>query len=316
MLALRKIPGWIWILALFARQCVAGPRSDAPVVVVITNSKIDAFDEAVEGLRSALGSSAKLSVVDLSAQDKTAISQAGAKDVRLVVAVGNNALDAAPRAGVPVIATMVLRQDLGSTTARSPAAAVVLDVSLGEVLTGLARAFPGKSRVGLVRRAASGDLSDAALVAQAKAAGVTLTVVDCPSPDRLLPAFLTLKSQVDFVWCPPDGALFNGTTVKPLILASLENQLPVAGFSANFVRAGAAAGIYPDYRELGVQTGELARRVLAASETDSGSPQPGTITSVESPRRTRVALNQRVARLLGLRSAANNGANSEIVVIE
>jgi ABC-type uncharacterized transport system substrate-binding protein len=73
-------------------------------------------------------------------------------------------------------------------------------------------------------------------------------------------------------------------------MASLESRLPLVGFSPAFVRAGAAAGIYPDYRELGRQTAEMARRVLRGEE-------PGID---EAPRKIQLAVNQRVARLLGV----------------
>jgi len=296
----------ILTLLATAHRAAAGPGLEPPTVLLVTSSNIGAFDEAVEGVRSGLGAAVRLVTVDMSVTDPA--GKLNGKDVRLVVAVGNNALEAALRSSsAPVIASMVLRQDLASSQARAPVGAVVLDVTLADVLAGLARVFPGKTRVGMVRRTDAGDPSDATLVAQAKAAGIVLTVVDCPRPERLLQSFLALKERVDFVWCPPDGTLYNGATVKPLILASLENQLPVAGFSANFVRAGAAAGIYPDYRELGVQTGELARRFLAGA--DGSAP-------IESPRKTRVAVNERVARLLGLRGAERKGAASGILVIE
>lgn len=288
-----------------AQQQLAAPHTETPTVVVITSSHVEAFDEAVEGVRSGLGSAGRLVIVDLAAPETA--TQLSGKDARLVVAIGNNALEAASRLGAPVIATMVLRQDLASAQARTPVGAVVLDLSLGDVLTNLAALFPGKTRVGMVRTADFGDVSDAALMAQAKGVGIALTVVDCPQPERLLLSFLELKQHVDFVWCPPDGTLYNGATVKPLIVASLENQLPVAGFSANFVRAGAAAGVYPDYREIGVQTAEMARRLLAGSEGG---------VSIEGPRKVRLALNQRVTRLLGLRVAQKNIAASGIVVIE
>ena len=299
--------GWMFSLSAPKEASSLASRQEPPTVLLVTSSTVGAFDEAVEGVRSGLGSAARLVTVDLSAaHGADAVStQVNGKDVRLVVAVGNNALQQAlSSSSTPVIATMILRQDLASYSARAPVGAVVLDVTLAEVLSSLARVFPGKARVGMVRRMDAGDPSDATLVAEARAAGIVLTVVDCPRPDLLLPSFLALKERVDFVWCPPDGTLYNGTTVKPLILASIENRLPVAGFSANFVRAGAAAGIYPDYRDLGVQTGELARRFLA-----------GENTTLESPRKTRVAVNQRVVRLLGLRGAERTRA-SGIVVIE
>jgi ABC-type uncharacterized transport system substrate-binding protein len=74
------------------------------------------------------------------------------------------------------------------------------------------------------------------------------------------------------------------------VLASLESRLPLVGFSPAFVRAGAAAGIYPDYRDSGRQAAEMAERLLRGEDC---GPDTG-------PRRIQVAVNQRVARLLGI----------------
>ena len=71
-----------------------------------------------------------------------------------------------------------------------------------------------------------------------------------------------MKGKVDFLLCFPDPDLYNPVTIKPLVMASLEGRLPLVGFSPAFVRAGAAAGIYPDYRETGRQTAEMAQRLL------------------------------------------------------
>jgi ABC-type uncharacterized transport system substrate-binding protein len=243
--------------------------------------------------------------VDLAAKPTDLPGQIGGKDVRLVIAVGNSALAAAERYGTaPVIAAMLLRSDLA--LARPPWSAVVLDLTLTEVLSGLARVFPGKARAGLIRNPEVDPQNEALLIAQAKAAGMTLKVVDCPRPERLLQALLSMRNLVDFVWCPPDSTLFNGTTVQPLLRTSLDSGLPVAGFSASFVQSGAAAGVYPDYREMGAQAGELARKYL------SGASPAG----IEGPRRIRVAANARVARLLGIRLAQRDGSDTGIVVIE
>lgn len=294
------------LFALFggARQQSAGLRNEPPTVLVITSSTVSPFDDALEGLRNGLGSTVRISTVDLASGAPG--SPLTGKDARLAIAVGNNALAVASHAGLPVIATMVLRQDLASLQTR-PEGAVVLDLMLPDVWAGLANQFPGTTRVGMIRKVDAGEPADAVLVAQARAAGIALTVVDCPRPDQLLPSFLELKRRVDFVWCPPDATLYNGATVKPLILASIENRLPVAGFSANFVRAGAAAGVYPDYRELGVQTAEMARRFLSGS---------GNGVGIEWPHKVRVAVNERVIRLLGLRVAKSSAVTPALVVVE
>ncbi|MBZ5609097.1 MAG: hypothetical protein LAP38_12620 [Acidobacteriia bacterium] len=284
----------------------AGPTlpAEQPVVMIVTTSAVEAFAEAIEGVRRGLGSGVKVVVVDLAARPAER-GQLSGKDVAVLLTIGNQAMDEAAQLGsAPMVATMVLRADLAAPGRRAPSSAVVLDVALADVLAGLSRVFPGKTRVGMIRNPDQRGAPAAALEAQAKAAGMTLKAVECPRPEKLLNAFLSLRDLVDFVWCPPDATLYNGTTVKPLILASLENRLPVAGFSASFVRAGAAAGVYPDYLEVGAQAGELARKYL-------GGANPAVI---ENPRKVRVASNPRVARLLGLRMPSRGEPG--IVVIE
>lgn len=273
-------------------------------VVILTSSSVEAFGEAVEGIRRGLGLETSVLSLDLATKPDTASKRLVENDVALIVTVGNNALQTAAQFGTaPMIASMLVRSDLAGTRRRPPVGSVVLDLRFSDVLVGLPKAFPGKSRAGMILSPGAGAGPAAALVAQARATGIELQVVDCPLPEKLIQSLRSLRDRVDFVWCPPDGALFNGTTIKPLILASLEYQLPVAGFSEGFVRAGGAAGIYPDYFEVGVQAGEMARKFLAGANLPSG----------ESPRKIRVATNPRIARLLGLKLPRNE---SGMVVIE
>jgi ABC-type uncharacterized transport system substrate-binding protein len=98
-----------------------------------------------------------------------------------------------------------------------------------------------------------------------------------------------MRGQVDFVICLPDSELYNKTTVEPLILASLEHRLPLVGYSASFVRAGAAVGVFPDFADIGRQTAALCERFFTA---------PPAIRE-ERPRRTALAVNERVLHLIG-----------------
>jgi ABC-type uncharacterized transport system substrate-binding protein len=128
------------------------------------------------------------------------------------------------------------------------------------------------------------------LESRARKEGFTVLVVDCDGPARLLKAVASMKGKVDFLLCFPDPDLYNSVTIKPLVMASLEGRMPLVGFSPAFVRAGAAAGIYPDYRETGRQAAEMAQRLLRGEDR---GPDTG-------PRKIQLAVNQRVARLLGI----------------
>jgi putative ABC transport system substrate-binding protein len=301
MRAYRVSVTWTLVLA-FWLPAARGALASRPVII-LTTSSVEAFGEAVEGIRRGLGRDADVHIIDLAAKPQAVSMLMEEYHPALLIAVGNNALEIAQEFGnAPIIATMLVRADLTATRPTPPVGAVVLDLPFRDVLAGFALAFPGRSRAGMIRGPGSSTAPAAGLIAQAQAAGITLRVVDCLLPDKLIQSLRSLREGVDFVWCPPDGSLFNGTTIRPVILASLESRLPLVGFSAGFVRAGGAAAIYPDYFEVGVQTGEMARRALA-----------GINSQTEGPRKTHVAANPRVARLLGLKLPHYE---SGVVVIE
>jgi ABC-type uncharacterized transport system substrate-binding protein len=192
----------------------------------------------------------------------------------------------------PVLATMILRSDADSAKAprNKTLAAITLDVPIDALAVRLKEVFPGKTRLGIILNPDWPGLSSAGLQAQAKQLGLAARVAVCSRAENVLAAFLSLKGQADFVWCLPDNSLYNSVTVQALLLASLNNRIPIIGFSSSFVRAGALMGVYPDFREVGTQTAEAVRNYLA------GRPLP----TLERPRVFRVAVNQRVGRLLGM----------------
>jgi len=257
--------------------------------LVAYDSGVEAFGEALDGLKAVLGP-ANLEILDLKAAgaETELARQLARRDFRVAIAIGGESLAAvrAHNAGVPVIATMVLHP-MNPDDLR---AHVDLALPVGMWLAQVKLLLPQRRRVGILRSRAHALQTDAGVEAAARQQGYTAVVVDCDGPADLLQALGALKGRVDLVLCLPDADLYNSVTIKPLILASLENRLPIVGFSSAFVRAGAVAGIYPDYREIGRQTGELAGRILRGED---GNREEG-------PRKVNAAINQRVAHLLGV----------------
>jgi putative tryptophan/tyrosine transport system substrate-binding protein len=274
-----------WVLAPVLLAVTSMPQGNAAIVVAY-ESGVDAYTEALEGMGSALGSNS-FRLVDMQAAGADLTRSLTARDVQLVIAVGSRALAEvqARKLGVPTIATMVLHGGEGDVSAR-----VDLDIPLSTQLQAIRSLWPNHWRVGIIRNPARSRYSAEALEARARKEGFTVLVVDCDGPARLLKAVASMKGKVDFLLCFPDPDLYNPVTIKPLVMASIEGRLPIVGFSPAFVRAGAAAGIYPDYRETGRQTAEMAQRILRGEERGAE----------EGPRKIRMALNQRVTRLLGV----------------
>jgi len=257
-------------------------------VVVVAESGVAAYGEALEGLRAGLGPGVAR-VVDLGGAGGAGELRRSleAREARVVVAVGTRALAElrARRIALPVVATMVLR---GSEP--ELAGQIDLDVPLGAQLAAVRGMLPRALRAGIIRNPDRSRYSAEALEGQGRKEGYTLVVADCDGPGHLLRVVGSLKGKVDFLLCLPDPDLYNAVTIQPLVLAAIEYRLPIVGFSPAFVRAGAAVGVYPDYRALGRQAAEMALRV------ERGQSSGGE----ESPAQFRVAVNQRVIRLLGL----------------
>lgn len=295
-------------MLLFVAGSIQQPRLDGHPggrVLVLSTAGVPAYAEAIQGLREELAKDGHS--IDVEQMDGTPNGSIFT-GTRLVIAVGDDALRATLRSHIsaPIVATMVTRADLagvGHRYAGGYAGAVSVDISLRDVLASVRRLFPSRSRIGILRDTA---LDSDAVLAKARQQGFTMEVLDCTKPDELLRSIPTLRNKIDFLLSRPDSHLFNSTTVNPILLSALQNRLPLIGFSESFVRAGAAVGVYPNYRRIGVQTAVMAKRVMG-----------GDSRSIEAPKAISVAVNGRVLSLLALdwRPLAATGRGEELVVL-
>ncbi|MGC9946591.1 MAG: ABC transporter substrate binding protein [Bryobacteraceae bacterium] len=276
-------------------------------VAVVFPSALEPCAQAVEGLRSRLsGGDVAVDLVDVSqATFAVDADREIARRPAAIVAVGSDAVRAvlARESQAKTISSMTLEADRAAgLQAGRVTAAVYLDIPIRTLIVELRKVFPQKARVGVIRNPGRGGETASQIRSQAPEPAL-LEIADCASADELLPVFLAFRKKVDFVICLPDGSLYNSATARPLIMASLENRLPIVGFSPAFLRAGAAAAIYPDYRGIGQQTADVVRRCL----------EPGDCASRETPRKVDVAVNAKVLRMLGI--DFQPAANPDLVIL-
>lgn len=267
-------------------------------VSVIYRSGSEAFADAVDALKKRIESGGCVChLLDLAGAGERILNA----PCQLMVAMGGEALEKAAQAkqGTATIASMALRSDIDRRSGGlNVVGRMMLDIPAYQIAAEAVAVLGAKTRLAMIRNPQSQNIVDSGPLRNG-----SLQIVDCVKAEDLLPRFLSLRSKVDAVIAAPDATLYNSATVKPLILASLENRLPVIGFSTSFVRAGAAIGIYPDFREVGKQTGDLVIRTLA-----------GETLKDETPRRLVVGVNPQVVRLLGLNM--KEPRNSELVVVK
>jgi len=275
-------------LAAVSTGICSGLKAAVGRFTIVTASREAAHLAALDGLQQALAARfAAASTVHLPADDGALRQELESGENQLAIAIGIDAVRAvlSQKSRIPIVATMVFRTDVGNLRAAegsdSPLAGVVwLDMPVTQVVAGLRVIFPAAARLGIANEIAGQS--------HPLPPGVSVKAVACANASELLASMRTLRNEVDFLICLPDTNIFNKTTVEPLILASLEHKLPLVGFSASFARAGAAVGVYPDFTDLGHQTAALAERCVGAPAQRE-----------EHPRRSAIAVNERVLHLLG-----------------
>lgn len=166
--------------------------------------------------------------------------------------------------------------------------AVFLDQAATRQLDLIRLALPGARSVGILISGQSKGYAPA-LEAAAKERGMQL-VSSVADEGGLYPALQSLLPDVDVLLALPDPVVFNSQTAGSILTAAYRRQVPLAGFSPAYVKAGALLALYSTPAQVGKRGGELLRQVLAGRPL----PQP------QSPREFTLEVNQNVARSLGL----------------
>ncbi len=166
--------------------------------------------------------------------------------------------------------------------------AVFLDQSPARHLELIRLALPDVRSVGIL----VGGESKSHIPALEKAArerGLQL-VTSTVAPGGLYSALQSLLPDVEVLLALPDPVVFSGQTAANILTAAYRRQVPLAGFSPAYVKAGALLALYSTPTQVGTRGGELLRQAMA------GKPLPPP----QSPREFVVVVNQNVARSLGL----------------
>jgi len=275
----------------------SAPQAPGAKVLIVTTLGMTPYQQAVKGLalKLALGG-AKPSEVELPPEGSEILLAAALQNgpFKVIVAVGPEARWSLGRANVkvPVVSTMLFLSDLDEEAAQSRAlpanlaASVYLDPNPEDIAHQLRQALPSLASVGIIVPSMQNGTALASALFKSK---FQVKVVECARSADLVKTFLALRNKVDFVLALPIPKLYNSSTIGELLKASLDHHLPVVGFSESFVQAGAMAGVYAPYEELGSQTGDMVLKLASGVKSIED----------ETPRRLTVKTNQKVLRLLG-----------------
>jgi putative ABC transport system substrate-binding protein len=275
------------------------PQRTTPRVALVRSSKAGPIEEAaktiVESLQRQQPRVEVLSYL-LPQGDHTAdiFAQIEQAQPDLVLTLGTRATAAAMShrlEGVPLVFSMVLYPQHAGVLGPD-VTGITLEVDPDEQFRLLRRLLPHARTVGVLYD----PDQTGAVVEQARRAaervGFRLESQPVSGPPEALRAIDRLAARVDVLWAVPDGSVFTPLTTGYIQMAALQRKVPVLGLSASHARTGALAAFTLDYGDVGRQTTDLVRKVLARGEA-GGIP-------IARPRKVDVIVNARTARRLGI----------------
>lgn len=270
----------------------AGPASASePTLWLMAPDQTGPYAEALAALRSALPG---VTLRSLSPAQLPDLKKEAAPT--LVLTLGSAGLAAAlaqaanepALADVPVLAGLLPRASYESqmaaqleaqaTSRRSAAltSAIWLDPTVVRHLDLIRKALPQVRRVGVLWGPASQRWRT---MLQRGAAERGLTLVEAELPDaELFPALNGVLEDAQAFLALPDNTLFTPASINNMLIAAYRRRVPVLGYAATHVRAGALLALYAEPRQAGFELAELAKRVLAQRRLPP--PAPARLWSV------------------------------------
>jgi putative ABC transport system substrate-binding protein len=302
---------WLTVAAVVVDPAASG----RPAIAIVKSSSLAQFDSALNAVVARLETDAlqpEILTFDLGgnpANGSRVLDALRAAAPALIVTVGSLATTIILRdtSSVPIVFSMVLYpEQSGFDRARDRMTGASLDIPLDVQFRYLRRLLPAARRVGVLHHPGETGTVVRAAQTAAKREGLELVTRTVADPGAAVAELTGLMEEVDVIWTVADSHVVTAQTISPLILAAMRRRVPFIGLSAAHVRAGALAAMSCDYDDVGVQTAELALRVLAGEK-------PAAIR-ITTPRRVTLAINLRTAEHVGVAIAPDVAAEAAVRV--
>jgi putative ABC transport system substrate-binding protein len=209
---------------------------------------------------------------------------------RLIFALGQQALDASLKLEDTAI-LFVLADKPSLPKPRQPTVAgITLGISPSRQLELLLSRFSFKRPGILCSGGISADLLEKARKA-ARQRGLELMIRQIDHAKETAEVAKEIADKIDALWLFPDTSVLTPSTLEYLAFFSLENRIPIFGFSEKLLQYGSAAVTVFDVADIGRQAAEMARRILEGTA-------PGRV-GIQEPRKIALKINRAVLDNLG-----------------
>lgn len=165
------------------------------------------------------------------------------------------------------------------------ATAVILEHSMATQLQWLRRLLPDVRTIGILYNPEENAQQIEVANKLARKQGVKVVAVKVVHPRDLPSALKEVSKRADVLLGIPDKIVLSRKTARGILLSSFRNRIPFVGLSSTWVKAGAIYALDWDYKDIGDQSGHLAKQIMRGTDVRALPP--------EYPRKVVYALNRK-----------------------
>ena len=140
-------------------------------------------------------------------------------------------------------------------------AKIYIDQPYERYLNLIKTTIPRSGRIGLLIHEKNLNLIDT-LTDSAEQRGFTLITSIVSNERSVGEALSYILDDIDVLLALPDSRIHNSSTISHILTSAYRNSIPVIGFSAAYVRAGAAAAVYTSPDDIAQQVSDTVTEFL------------------------------------------------------
>lgn len=301
---LKKVGGVVFcalqslIVLLFISSTV---YAEANNIVVLSSGKARVYTEVAEALKEKFDRSCKENRPDcidhriyLLTYEDNANSLIIPANTKLVITLGLKASEVIQtmNTGLPILHALIPKASAAqfAVSGAKNQTTIYLDQPPHRQLK-LARLIYKEPHIGLLVGQDSQTLEDDYLPTAVKQE-IAISYRKVASEDMVGPQLKELLDESNILLALPDPTVFNRRTIFNILLSSYHNKVPVIGFSAAYVKAGALVAVYSTPDDIAKHLTDFTTNYLNKGAT--------TLPKPAYPKYFSVSINQSVARSLGI----------------
>lgn len=155
-------------------------------------------------------------------------------------------------------------------------------------------AFPEKKRVGIFFGPERNQATVEVFSQEGNKLGIEIVKFPISSAKDISAIINSKEFSIDVLLIIPDEQLGSTKIVEYVIKESLRRKVPVVGYNSWFAKNGALLSFVIDYRDVGMQTGKLAKKMLLEE-----GPLPDI--GIVPPEKIKTSVDLKTAKKLGVK---------------